>query len=66
MTFQSEEVRHTYHGLSTALQHELETLDRQFARRGIFLHVEEVTTDSEIVIRINKQFISRLSANDLE
>lgn len=59
MTYASDEVRNRFHRLATALQFEVESLAQQFASRLIFLHIEEVTEDSEVIIRINEKFVNR-------
>lgn len=64
MTYESEDVRHEFHKLPTALQFEIELIAEQLAQRLIFIHVDGVTRDSEVVFRINKKLIARPPTDD--
>lgn len=62
MTFASVGVRDKFHRLPAQLQHIYVQSEEHYAKRGFFLHVEEVNGDAlEVVIRVSQKFIAQAS-----
>jgi hypothetical protein len=59
VNFESDEVRHKFHSLPTADQMRIHGIWTLVSKQGLFLTVVTADTDSEILLRISKKFVSK-------